>query len=63
MYYSINALLTHQKTPSFPTPQLGVRFGAALVDIEFITTESSESSLILPEDFIKELRHKDLEND
>jgi len=38
-------------------------FVAAVIGIRFVTDKSSENSLILPEDFIEELRHAGLLND
>jgi len=60
LYYSINAFLTHLKTPSVPTPRLADNFDTAMFFMKFVTDESSEDSLILPEDFIAELKHAGL---
>jgi len=60
LYYSINAFLTHLKTPSLLTPRSADNFDAAVWSIKFVTNKSSEISLILPEDFIEELRHAGL---
>jgi len=57
LYYSINAFLTHVKTPSLITPHSMYNFSIAVGWIKFVTNKSSEGSLILPEDFIVELRH------
>jgi len=59
-YYSINAFLTHLKTPSLLTLNFAANFHTAVLFIGFVTNKSSEGSLILPEDFIKELRHAGL---
>jgi len=58
--YSINAFLTHLKTPSIITPRSTYNFDTAVFCIKFVTNKSSEGSLILPEDFIEELRHAGL---
>ena len=58
--YSINAFLTHLKTPSLITPRFASNFDRAVVMIQFVTDKSSEGSLILPEGFIEELRRAGL---
>jgi len=60
LYNSINAFLTHLKTPSLLTLRVVDNFDTAVYGIKFVTNKSSESSLILPEDFIEELRHAGL---
>jgi len=60
LYYSINAFLTHLKTPSLITPRSTYNFDTAVLFIKFVTNKSSEGSLILPEEFIEELRHAGL---
>jgi len=60
LYYSVNTFLTHLKTPSLLTPHSLENFKVAVLYIKFITNKSSEGSLILPEDFIEELRHAGL---
>ena len=60
LYYSINAFLTHLKTPSLLTFRVADNFDTAVYNIKFVTNKSSEGSLILPEAFIEELRDADL---
>jgi len=60
LYCPINALLTHLKTPSLITPRSVANFYIAVINIKFVTDKSSESSLILPEGFIEELRRAGL---
>jgi len=60
LYYPIDAFLTHLKTPSLITPPSVANFDTAVLRIKFVTDKSSEGSLILPEDFIEELRHAGL---
>jgi len=60
LYYSIKAFLTHLKTPSLITPHSAFNFDTAVNRIKFVANKSSEGSLILPEDFIEELRHAGL---
>jgi len=60
LYYSINAFLTHLKTPSHITSGFTHNFDTAVWLIKFVTNKSSEDSLILPEDFIEELKRAGL---
>ena len=64
-YHSINTFLTHlnspTKYPSFvPNSDLLWHIGIVMQRTKFITDKSSEDSLILPEDFIEELKHAGL---
>jgi hypothetical protein len=62
---SINTFLIHLNSPA-QTPDshshslLEDHFAAIIEDIHFVANRSSEDSLILPEDFIEELKHAGL---
>jgi len=60
LYYSINTFLTHLQTSLLITPTILLHFAAALQDTHFATNDSSGNSMLLPEDFIEELRHAGL---
>jgi len=62
LYYSITTFLTylnsHTKAPNFVNIYFFAhRFETAIQRTKFVTDKSSEDSLILPEDFIEELKH------
>jgi len=65
MYYSIITFLTHlnspSKNPDFVSNSRSMwHFEIAIQRTNFVTNKSSEDSLILPEDFIEELKHAGL---
>jgi len=60
LYYPIDAFLTHLKALSSLTPQAVYNFVVAVSNIRFVTNKSSEDLLMLPEDFIDELRYAGL---